>query len=66
MLVYVSGDVARRYKEVYLYKIKTSIGIENYVKSKFSIPLAFKKSYQNLYKKWLFFIYILTENVSVL
>lgn len=45
MLVYVSGDVARRYKEVYLYKIKTSIGIENYVKSKFSIPLAFKKSY---------------------
>ncbi|EGT5080205.1 hypothetical protein C9H80_13025 [Clostridioides difficile] len=42
MLVYVSGDVAWRYKEVYLYKIKTSIGRENYVKSKFSIPLAFK------------------------
>lgn len=45
MLVYVSGDVAWRYKEVYLYKIKTSIGRENYVKSKFSLPLAFKKSY---------------------
>ncbi len=64
MIVYVSGDVWR-YKEVYLYKIKTSRGTENYVKSKFSIPLALK-NYVKTCIKMDIFIYILIENVSVL
>ncbi len=57
MLVYVSGDVAWRYKEVYLYKIKTSRGTENYVKSKFPIPLAFKNYVKTCIKNGYFYIH---------